>query len=99
MKSYVAKRQAVKRQIVARRNLLKSFTVLWHDGVQMEDELLTVDQGAKRLKIHRVTLRKMLREGSIKGMKFGAREWRIPESALQEFIASKMGKSATTKAE
>ena len=58
--------------------------------VEMEDELLTVDQAATRLKIHAVTLRKMLREGVVQGMKFGAREWRVPESSLQAFIKSRM---------
>jgi len=58
----------------------------------VEDELLTVDEAAKRLKIHRVTLRKMLREGSIRGMKFGAREWRVPVSELKVFVESRMHK-------
>jgi excisionase family DNA binding protein len=65
----------------------------------MEDELLTVDEAAKRLKIHSVTLRKMLRDGSIRGMKFGIREWRVPVSALNEFIASRMQKPAVPKGE
>lgn len=56
----------------------------------MDDELLTVDEAASRLKIHSGTLRKMLRAGSIRGMKFGVREWRVPESALKEFVDSKM---------
>jgi len=56
----------------------------------MEDELLTVDEVAARLKIHPVTLRKMLRGGLIRGMKFGVREWRIPASAVKEFIESRM---------
>ena len=63
----------------------------------MEDELLTVDEAATRLKIHSVTLRKMLREGAIGGMKFGTREWRVPVSALNEFIASRMQKPAAAK--
>ena len=57
----------------------------------MEDELLTVTEAAKRLKIHEVTLRGMLRSGQVRGMKFGARQWRIPSSSLQEFINGKMG--------
>ena len=56
----------------------------------MEDELLTVDEAAKRLKIHNVTLRKMLREGKVRGMKFGAREWRVPASSLKAFVDAKM---------
>jgi excisionase family DNA binding protein len=60
----------------------------------MSDELLTVAEAAEKLKIHQVTLRNMLRSGEIKGMKFGVREWRIPDKAIQEFIDAKMGKPA-----
>ena len=62
----------------------------------MDDELLTVSEAAKRLKIHEVTLRGMLRAGKVKGMKFGAREWRIPSSSLREFIECKMGQTLAT---
>ncbi len=62
----------------------------------MEDELLTVAEAAKRLKIHEVTLRGMLRLGEVRGMKFGSREWRIPSSALKEFIDTKMGNKPVT---
>lgn len=58
----------------------------------MGDELLTVDEAAKRLKLHAVTVRNMLRAGTINGMKVGAQQWRVPESALQEFISSRMRK-------
>jgi excisionase family DNA binding protein len=60
----------------------------------MSDELLTVAEAAEKLKIHQVTLRNMLRSGELKGMKFGVREWRIPDKAIQEFIDSKMRKPA-----
>jgi excisionase family DNA binding protein len=58
----------------------------------MGEDLLTVDETSKRLKIHKVTLRKMLRDGVIRGMKLGVREWRVPESSLREFIESRMSK-------
>jgi excisionase family DNA binding protein len=49
-------------------------------------DLLTVEEAAKILKIHPVTLRNWLRKGKIQGVKISQREWRIPESALREFI-------------
>lgn len=41
--------------------------------------------------MHPVTIRRMIREGTIKGIKLGAKEWRIPLSALNSFIEGKMG--------
>ncbi len=61
----------------------------------MSEELLTVSEAATRLKIHEGTLRRMLQAGEIKGMKFGAREWRIPDRELQGFIDAKMGRKPT----
>jgi excisionase family DNA binding protein len=61
------------------------------------DELLTVDEAAKRLKLHSVTIRNMLRAGTIKGMKLGPQQWRIPESSLQDFIDVRMGKPAASE--
>lgn len=62
-----------------------------------EDELLTVDEAAKRLKLHAVTVRNMLRAGTIAGMKVGAQQWRVPESSLQAFIKSRMQKQEEPK--
>jgi excisionase family DNA binding protein len=56
----------------------------------MDDELLTVSEAARRLKLHPVTVRNMLRAGTINGMKVGAQQWRFPESSLKAFIASRM---------
>lgn len=58
------------------------------------DDLMTVEEAAARLKIHVATVRKLLREGSLDGMKFGGRDWRVPESSLQKFIAFRMKKSS-----
>jgi len=33
----------------------------------------------------------MLRSGEVNGMKVGAREWRVPDKAIQAFIDGKMG--------
>ncbi len=67
---------------------MQSYAIL----LGMSEELFTVAEAATRLKIHEGTLRRMLQAGEIKGMKFGAREWRIPDRELQEFIDTKMGR-------
>lgn len=46
--------------------------------------LLTVEQAAERLQLAPFTVRKHLREGRLRGIKRGAKSWRIPESALLE---------------
>ncbi len=52
----------------------------------MEDELLTVEEAAARLKMHPDTIRRLLREGSMPGVKLGKRQWRISAAALARFI-------------
>jgi excisionase family DNA binding protein len=49
----------------------------------MAESLLTIDQVAKRLQIHPASVRRQLREGSLRGLKRG-KLWRVPESALYE---------------
>ena len=49
----------------------------------MAELLLTVDQTAKRLQIHPVSVRRQLQSGRLRGIKRG-KLWRIPESALTE---------------
>jgi excisionase family DNA binding protein len=50
------------------------------------EELLTVEQAAEHLQMHPATLRRLLRNGQLPGVKFGAKDWRIPTSKLKEFI-------------
>lgn len=45
--------------------------------------LLTIEQAALRLQLHRDTVRKQLKRGELRGVKRG-RVWRVPESALEE---------------
>lgn len=45
--------------------------------------LLTIEQAALRLQLHRDTVRKQLKRGQLRGVKRG-RVWRVPESALEE---------------
>jgi excisionase family DNA binding protein len=65
----------------------------------MENDILTVEQTAQMLQMHVATVRRMLRNGSLPGMKLGPKEWRIPAKSLQEFIDAKMGKPAAGKGE
>ena len=55
----------------------------------MDQDLLTVTQTAEKLQLHAVTVRRMLRDGKLPGLKFGKKEWRVPVKALREFIESK----------
>jgi len=47
----------------------------------MTPEYLTVEETARRLKVDAETVRRWLRDGALRGLKFG-RVWRIPESEL-----------------
>lgn len=47
------------------------------------DEVLTVDEVAKHLKVHRLTVLKKLNEGELTGFRFG-RAWRVSREALEE---------------
>ncbi len=49
----------------------------------MPEMLLTVEQAAERLQVHRETVRRHLQAGTLRGIKRG-RLWRVPESALLE---------------
>jgi excisionase family DNA binding protein len=51
------------------------------------EEHFTVDEAAARLKFSAPTVRRLLRDGEISGIKFGPRQWRIAESAIDEYIA------------
>lgn len=51
----------------------------------MPDELLTIDEAAKRLNIRPIDLRHLLQDKKLPAI--GANgQWRIAETALQEFI-------------
>lgn len=53
----------------------------------MEEQFFTPDEIAKRFKVTRQAVNKWIREGKLKAVKLSS-VWRIPESALQEFIQS-----------
>lgn len=54
----------------------------------MKDELLTVQDVAKRLKVNPETVRRWLRAGSMKGTLLGDRAgYRIPESEVDRLLS------------
>ena len=65
----------------------------WQDGA-MSETLLTPEEVAEQMKLHPVTVRRMLRDGELPGIKIGKRQWRIPESALQQFIQRQLTPAA-----
>ena len=48
-------------------------------------ELLTVDETAKKLKLHPATIARYIREGKLSALKFG-RVWRIRDNELTKFM-------------
>ena len=56
----------------------------------MTDTLLTVKQAAARLAIGRTTVYELIAKGGLKTVKIG-RARRIPESALEAWIAQRVG--------
>jgi len=52
----------------------------------MEDELLTVEEVAGRLKISGATVRRLLARGDIPARKVGLRQWRVSATALKTYI-------------
>ena len=53
------------------------------------ERMLTVPEVADLLKLHRVTVRRFLLSGLLKGLKAGARKWLVKESSLTEFLEKK----------
>jgi excisionase family DNA binding protein len=53
-----------------------------------DDHYLTVAQVATRLQLARETIRRMLREGRLRGVRLGARKagWRIPASEAERLL-------------
>ena len=55
------------------------------------DEIYTFDEVLQILKTSKQQLRKLLKNGEIKGFKLGTYKWRIPKKALDIYIQEKMG--------
>lgn len=58
------------------------------------EDYLTPEQAAAKLQINEQTVRKFLRSGELRGSYIG-RVWRIPESALIEWLESKQNRPPT----
>ena len=54
------------------------------------DEIYTFDEVLQILKTSKQQLRKLLKNGEIKGFKLGTYKWRIPKKALDNYIQEKM---------
>lgn len=54
------------------------------------DEIYTFDEVLQILKTSKQQLRKLLKDGEIKGFKLGTYKWRIPKKALDNYIQGKM---------
>ena len=52
----------------------------------MPDELLTINQAARRLNIRAADLRHLLQDQKLPAIETKGRQWRISATALQEFI-------------
>jgi excisionase family DNA binding protein len=61
------------------------------------EEHLTVEEAATRLKFSAPTVRRLLRDGEIHGVKFGPRQWRVTESAIQDYVTRHSQKPAAAK--
>jgi excisionase family DNA binding protein len=55
------------------------------DNRVVSQELLTVEQAAEKLQMHVGTVRRLLRENRLPGVKVGLRQWRISAEALKQF--------------
>jgi len=51
-------------------------------------DLLTVEEASEYLRLSPFTVRKMLREGHLRGVKVGKRQWRISRADLQSYLAT-----------
>ena len=64
----------------------------------MNNKLLTLEQVAEHLGVHRDTVYKLVRSGRLPALQLGGRKagWRVAEDDLRQFIDE--GKSATSEA-
>lgn len=51
----------------------------------MTDQVFTVAEAAKYLKVHEQTIYKLLRTGKLKGAKVG-KDWRIHKDVLDDYL-------------
>ena len=52
-------------------------------------DLLTVEEVAQRLKLNPSTIRRLLREGVLRGSKVGKRQWRVQSRDLEAYLGQR----------
>jgi len=57
-----------------------------------ESEILTPEQAAEKLKVSIITVRRLLKNGTLNGFKVG-RQWRIDETDLKSYIRQQKKRS------
>jgi excisionase family DNA binding protein len=70
---------------------------MWsHTVITVDSKLLSLDQVADYLGVHRDTVYKLVRSGRLPALQLGGRKagWRVAEEDLQEFVTN--GKTATS---
>lgn len=53
----------------------------------MENQLLTLEEAAERLKISKFTVRRFIEIGKLEGVRVG-RQWRVTEEEIKRYIAA-----------
>ena len=59
--------------------------------VGADEDMLTITEVAKYLKLHELTVRRLAREGELPAFKVG-RQWRIKRNLLEGWINERSGK-------
>ncbi|MBN1935287.1 MAG: helix-turn-helix domain-containing protein [Anaerolineae bacterium] len=58
-----------------------------------ENDMLTIAQVAKYLKLHELTVRRLAREGELPAFKVG-RQWRVKRDLLEKWIGERSGRGS-----
>ncbi len=58
-----------------------------------DNNLLTISQVARYLKLHELTVRRLARDGELPAVKIG-RQWRIKRDVMEAWIAERSSKGA-----
>lgn len=67
----------------------RQYNLIEYRMVNSQEEYLTIDEAAKRLKVARATVYRMARRGKIPAVKFGS-VWRISGLKLAEMFEGKV---------
>jgi excisionase family DNA binding protein len=53
-------------------------------------EYYSADEVAEKLNLHPRTVRRMLNNGQLPGVRFGSRQWRIPHALFEEYVRNEV---------